>query len=227
MSHDNPEIGEFLDLLGNNTRRRILESLTNEPKYFIQLSKEIGVSQQAVLKHLFLLENFGLIESFKAKSNLAAPDRKYFQLNRSVYLSIGITGNSMEIKMENIKGPNKIKAKNNMAIENKEGSIKKDEEITDILKNTKRKLELIAKRMQELEDEKIHLLKEKQHILEITHQVIRESLEEDLARRILYSNLISREIIDIEELSEILNTREKEIKIIVKSLEDRFSVDLI
>lgn len=227
MSHDNPEIGELLDLLGNNTRRRILESLTNEPKYFIQLSKEIGVSQQAVLKHLFLLENFGLIESFKAKSNLAAPDRKYFQLNRSVYLSIGITGNSMEIKMENIKGPNKIKAKNNMAIENKEGSIKKDKEITDILKNTKRKLELIAKRMQELEDEKIHLLKEKQQILEITHQVIRESLEEDLARRILYSNLISREITDIEELSEILNTREKEIKIIVKSLEDRFSVDLI
>lgn len=227
MSHNNQEIGQLLDLLGNNTRRRILESLTNEPKYFIQLSKEIGVSQQAVLKHLFLLENFGLIESFKAKSNLAAPDRKYFQLNRSVYLSIGITGNSMEIKMENIKGPNKIKAKNNMAIENKEGPIKKDEEITDILKNTKRKLELIAKRMQELEDEKIHLLKEKQHILEITHQVIRESLEEDLARRILYSNLISREITDIEKLSEILNTREKEIKIIVKSLEDRFSVDLI
>ncbi|NSL76152.1 MAG: ArsR family transcriptional regulator [Thaumarchaeota archaeon] len=227
MSHDNPEIGEFLDLLGNNTRRRILESLTNEPKYFIQLSKEIGVSQQAVLKHLFLLENFGLIESFKAKSNLAAPDRKYFQLNRSVYLSIGITGNSMEIKMENIKGPNKIRSKNNMAIESKEVSIKKDKEITDILKNTKHKLELLAKRMQELEDEKIHLLKEKQQILEITHQVIRESLEEDLARRILYSNLISREIIDIEELSEILNTREKEIKIVVKSLEDRFSVDLI
>ena len=219
MSHDNPEIGELLDLLGNNTRRRILESLTNEPKYFIQLSKEIGVSQQAVLKHLFLLENFGLIESFKAKSNLAAPDRKYFQLNRSVYLSIGITGNSMEIKMENIKGPNKIRSKNNMAIESKEGSIKKDKEITDILKNTKHKLELLAKRMQELEDAKIHLLKEKQQIL--------ESLEEDLARRILYSNLISREITDIEELSEILNTREKEIKIIVKSLEDRFSVDLI
>ena len=227
MSHDNPEIGELLDLLGNNTRRRILESLTNEPKYFIQLSKEIGVSQQAVLKHLFLLENFGLIESIKAKSNLAAPDRKYFQLNRSVYLSIGITGNSMEIKMENIKGPNKIRSKNNMAIESKEGSIIKDKEITDILKNTKHKLDLLAKRMQELEDEKIHLLKEKQQILEITHQVIRESLEEDLARRILYSNLISREIIDIEELSEILNTREKEIKIVVKSLEDRFSVDLI
>ena len=227
MSYENQEIGELLDLLGNDTRRRILESLANEPKYFIQLSKEIGVSQQAVLKHLFLLEKFGLIESFKAKSNLAAPDRKYFQLNRSVYLSIGITGNSMEIKMENIKGPNKVKPKNRMTTEIKGKYIQRDKEITDILKNTKHNLELIEQRMEEIENEKIGLLKDKQKILQIAHQVIRESLEEDLARKILYSNLNSRDATDIEELSEILNTREKEIKIIVKRLEDRFSVDLI
>ena len=226
MSYEN-EVGELLDLLGNDTRRRILESLANEPKYFIQLSKEIGVSQQAVLKHLFLLEKFGLIESFKAKSNLAAPDRKYFQLNRSVYLSIGITGNSMEIKMENIKGPNKTKPKNRMTTEIKGKYIQRDKEITDILKKTKHNLELIEQRMEEIENEKIGLLKDKQKILQIAHQVIRESLEEDLARRILYSNLNSRDTTDIEELSEILNTREKEIKIIVKRLEDRFSVDLI
>ena len=227
MSYENQEIGELLDLLGNDTRRRILESLANEPKYFIQLSKEIGVSQQAVLKHLFLLEKFGLIESFKAKSNLAAPDRKYFQLNRSVYLSIGITGNSMEIKMENIKGPNKVKPKNRMTTEIKGKYIQRDKEITDILKNTKHNLELIEQRMKEIENEKIGLLKDKQKILQIAHQVIRESLVEDLARKILYSNLNSRDATDIEELSEILNTREKEIKIIVKRLEDRFSVDLI
>ena len=35
MIDNNQEIGELLDLLGNNTRRRILEALTNEPKYFI------------------------------------------------------------------------------------------------------------------------------------------------------------------------------------------------
>ena len=227
MNYENQEIGELLDLLGNDTRRRILESLANEPKYFIQLSKEIGVSQQAVLKHLFLLEKFGLIESFKAKSNLAAPDRKYFQLNRSVYLSIGITGDSMEIRMENIKGPNKVKPKNRMTTEIKGKYIQRDKEITDILKNTKLNLELIEQRMEEIENEKIGLLKDKQKILQIAHQVIRESLEEDLARKILYSNLNSRDTTDIEELSEILDTREKEIKIIVKRLEDRFSVDLI
>ena len=103
MIDNNQEIGELLDLLGINTRRRILEALTNEPKYFIQLSKEIGISQQAVLKHLLQLEKFGLIESYRAKSNLAAPDRKYFKLNKSVFLSVGITGNSMEIRMESIQ----------------------------------------------------------------------------------------------------------------------------
>ena len=113
------------------------------------------------------------------------------------------------------------------ANENKRKYFQSDKEITNILKNTKHKLENIEKRMQELEGEKMDLLKEKQQILQIAHQVIRESLEEDLARRILYSNLNSRDITDIEELSEILNTREKEIKIIVKRLEDRFSVDLI
>ena len=133
----------------------------------------------------------------------------------------------MEIRMENIKGPNKVKPKNRMTTEIKGKYIHGDKEITDILKNTKHNLELIERRMKEIEDEKIGLLKDKQKILQIAHQVIRESLEEDLARKILYSNLNSRDATDIEELSEILNTREKEIKIIVKRLEDRFSVDLI
>ena len=133
----------------------------------------------------------------------------------------------MEIRMENIKGPNKVKPKNRMTTEIKGKYIQRDKEITDILKNTKLNLELIEQRMEEIENEKIGLLKDKQKILQIAHQVIRESLEEDLARKILYSNLNSRDATDIEELSEILNTREKEIKIIVKRLEDRFSVDLI
>ena len=68
--------------------------------------------------------------------------------------------------------------------------------------------------------------REKQKILEKAHQIIRESLEEDLARRIFYSHLNSGGILDIEELSEVLNTREKELKDIIKKLENRFSVEL-
>jgi len=221
MIDNNQEIGELLDLLGNNTRRRILEALTNEPKYFIQLSKEIGISQQAVLKHLLQLEKFGLIESYRAKSNLAAPDRKYFKLNKSVFLSVGITGNSMEIRMESIQN-----RKEDISYEINTNKKQPDKEMTNIIINTKSKIDNISIKIKELEDEKIILLQEKQKILEKAHQIIRESLEEDLARRIFYSHLNSGGILDIEELSEVLNTREKELKDIIKKLENRFSVEL-
>ena len=221
MIDNNQEIGELLDLLGNNTRRRILEALTNEPKYFIQLSKEVGISQQAVLKHLLQLEKFGLIESYRAKSNLAAPDRKYFKLNKSVFLSVGITGNSMEIRMESIQN-----RKEDISYEINTNKKQPDKEMTNIIINTKSKLDNISTKIRELEDEKIILLQEKQKILEKAHQIIRESLEEDLARRIFYSHLNSGGILDIEELSEVLNTREKELKDIIKKLENRFSVEL-
>jgi len=103
MSDEATGLGKLLDILGNETRRRILEILADEPKYFIQLSKELGVSQQAVLKHLTLLGRAGLITSFRAKSELAAPDRKYYRLNRSLYLSIGIIGDTIELALKEIR----------------------------------------------------------------------------------------------------------------------------
>ena len=41
-------IDVLFEVLGNDTRRRILQLLADEPRYFIQLSKDLGVSQQAV-----------------------------------------------------------------------------------------------------------------------------------------------------------------------------------
>jgi len=53
--------------------------------YFNQLSKELGIGQQAVLRHMQVLENSGLIESYAEKSELGAPNRKYTVL---VYLLV-------------------------------------------------------------------------------------------------------------------------------------------
>ena len=44
--------GLILDIIGNNTRRKILATLAREPMYFNQLAKEIGVGQQAILRHM-------------------------------------------------------------------------------------------------------------------------------------------------------------------------------
>ena len=50
----------ILDIIGNNTRRKILSTLSREPMYFNQLAKEIGIGQQAILRHVNALEDIGL-----------------------------------------------------------------------------------------------------------------------------------------------------------------------
>ena len=60
----------ILNMISNPTRRRILESLTKEPSYPLQLSKEIGVSQQAIMKNLDLLERNGMVIGHQVSSAL-------------------------------------------------------------------------------------------------------------------------------------------------------------
>ena len=47
---------ESLSILENPTRRSILRHLVKEPHYPLQLSELLDVSQQAVVKHLKVLE---------------------------------------------------------------------------------------------------------------------------------------------------------------------------
>jgi predicted transcriptional regulator len=64
------EIDMLLSIVENPTRRRILEALVREPHYPLQLSKELGVSQQAVMKNLSLMEQSGMVVSYRTSSNM-------------------------------------------------------------------------------------------------------------------------------------------------------------
>ena len=70
--------------------------------YFNQLSKEIGIGQQAVLRHMQALENSGLIESYAKKSDLGAPNRKYYRLSSSFSLTISISKDAFSIESRKI-----------------------------------------------------------------------------------------------------------------------------
>ena len=132
----------------------------------------------------------------------------------------------MNIKMESLEDTNNNQDK--ILLEStKINQGKRDVDITRIIKETDLKLQKINKHMIYLEDEKMSLLKEQEQVLQKAHQIIQESLDEELARKILYSRLNSSNRFNLEELSEELNAREKEIKNIIKKLEDRFSVELI
>ncbi len=86
----NKRMGRLLDILGNETRRRILILLTKRPYFVSELSQELGVGQKAVLEHLRILENAGLIEGRIEKIPRGRP-RKYYTIKRGFRLEVMLT----------------------------------------------------------------------------------------------------------------------------------------
>lgn len=82
-------MGQILEVVGNETRRRILKLLSEEPHYISQIAKKLDVTQPAILKHLAVLEKTGLIESFWRRNPLGAA-RKYYRICDSVDIEIAI-----------------------------------------------------------------------------------------------------------------------------------------
>lgn len=228
----NPDdIDVLLDVLGNETRRRILQLLADEPRYFIQLSKDLGVSQQAVLKHLEILERYGFVVSFEGESDFAAPKRKYFQLNRSCMLAIGITNDAVQFVFHDIPQesgsketgkPSELKSVQKEVVE-----LEKEKDYAKIVAISDSLLREINQKLRDLANTEISLLRLKQKITKIAHQTIRESVEEDLQRQILYSTIGAQKRPDINQLSEMLDAREREINDAIKSLRRRLQNDSI
>jgi ArsR family transcriptional regulator len=77
---------EFLDLLGNGNRRRILRLLARKPCYVTEISEQLGVSPKAVIDHLGKLEDAGLIESRTDDRR-----RKYFSIAQHVSLEVTVS----------------------------------------------------------------------------------------------------------------------------------------
>ena len=77
---------EFLDLLGNANRRRILRLLAQKPCYVTEISEQLGVSPKAVIDHLRKLEDAGLVESRTDDRR-----RKYFSISRHVSLEVTVS----------------------------------------------------------------------------------------------------------------------------------------
>ena len=94
-------LDQLLYALENPTRRKILEKLATETHYPLQLSKELNVSQQAIMKHLKVLEDLNLVESFDEKSDVGGPPRKSYIPTKSYTIKIDIGPNTFNVEMDN------------------------------------------------------------------------------------------------------------------------------
>ncbi len=92
------ELDAVLGTVENPIRRRIIARLSQEPNYQLQLSKELGLSQQLVAKHLVTMEDAGLLSTMLEDSP-RGPQRKEYILKKSVSVTIDLAPNLFRARM--------------------------------------------------------------------------------------------------------------------------------
>ena len=92
------DLDVLLSMVENPTRRKILESLVKEPHYPLQLSKELGISQQAVMKNLNMLEKNGMVVSYQVSSSIG-PMRTVYEPNSEFTLVIDMRNGMFSARM--------------------------------------------------------------------------------------------------------------------------------
>jgi predicted transcriptional regulator len=97
------DLDSILVTVENPIRRRILRRLSEEPGYQLQLSRELGLSQQLVAKHLDNMEDVGLVSSMMEASP-RGPKRKEYLLRKSVSITIDFAPSLFRTKVFSFSG---------------------------------------------------------------------------------------------------------------------------
>lgn len=163
------DIDILLSMVENPTRRRILQALVREPHYPLQLSKELGVSQQAVMKNLNLMEQNGMVVSYRETSNMG-PMRTLYVPNTEFTLMIDMHNCMFSARLISSGKPEKV--------ETGMGDVEE----------ARRRLGEIDSELEELDRRRTALLKERNGVVELLTEKIQET-EDYGERKLLYENL--------------------------------------
>jgi len=149
----NKNMGRLLDILGNETRRRILILLTKRPYFVSELSQELGVGQKAVLEHLRILESAGLIEGRTEKIPRGRP-RKYYTIKRGFRMEVLLTPYSFGTEMYEPKKPRQSReyAQAKAIIKSPNPVETKIDELLTFLNEIQERIEEVLRTKQELEE---------------------------------------------------------------------------
>jgi len=80
-------IEEIFDILGNHTRRMILEMLATSPCYTTEIAERLEIGQKAINEHLKIMQDLGLIDLFILKQKRGSP-RKYFKIKDNIRMEL-------------------------------------------------------------------------------------------------------------------------------------------
>jgi predicted transcriptional regulator len=213
------ELDILLSVIENPTRRRILEALVREPHYPLQLSRELGMSQQIIMKHLKVLEDCQMVRSYPEESDQGGPMRKrYVPISGfTIIVDVGSGLFSVESSRRDMEeGPDRQHEKT----EGEEGLRELSERVIAL----RHELSVLDGQMDDLRKKREELIDRKETLLdEAVHLV--ESAPLDYGQRHVVFEYIQHPDIDPVRLADYLGLRDDVVREILRPYQRRDDQD--
>jgi ArsR family transcriptional regulator len=201
---------KLLDILGNENRRKIIQLLANRPCYVSEISGRLGVGPKAIISHLNLLEQAGLIEC-----SVDEQRRKYFNIANNMRLEVSVSPYIYTVTLHDVVF-DREKGSGSSVAEKKELSTIEGAsflfmKLNGRLQELKAKQEELAKMQQQLQAEYTQLM---DHCLDSIEEVTKNPVECELLFELLknettlaalcynlrlHPNIVNANLIDLAE----------------------------
>ncbi|MFO8110448.1 MAG: helix-turn-helix domain-containing protein [Thermoplasmata archaeon] len=210
------EFDDILQLLQNPTRRRILEILSREEHYPLQLSRTLNTSQQAVSKHLKTMERKGIVVSKTSKSEKGGPPTRTYTLNSEFSIRIDVGPALFETEVD-ILDQKELEEYREL-----KGKMEKYED-EDYLKSKMEVIHGIEEDIRDLERKRKILLKIKENSFKEAFNYIYNNFDHYKERNVLYY-VISSGVTDPYKIAQHLNMRDEEVVGLLNGLKDKTNI---
>ncbi len=212
------ELDSVLQVVENPVRRRIIKRLSQEPCYALQLSKELGLGQPLVAKHLKIMEEAGLVSSTEEKTHIGAPRTRY-SLAKSISITMDLAPHLFMERAVAFGAPStKEKASQGAALLGKRVQDALDvPDERDELSLISEILDEVDERIRGVEDERVALLSIR-NVAMTEASRIAGKLEGLDKKRVLF-HILDEHDRGVESIAESLNLRELVVRSILEELE--------
>jgi len=214
------QLDTLLSIIENPTRRRILQELVREPHYPLQLSRELRISQQAIMKHLKVLENHELVRCYLEESDLGGPRRKIYVPTMKFTLIVDLGPglfNAQLMEVVGQKSPSWISH-----LKEEEGDSKK---LAERIMEMRAVITDIDQELVDLQERRAELIQLKEHTLLRAKQLVEESLEDYPIRKVLYEYIHSPGL-SVRQLARALSIRDEVVRQTLERINKEEEVDV-
>jgi predicted transcriptional regulator len=213
------QIDSVLQVIENPIRRRIIKRLSQEPGYALRLSKELGLGQPLVAKHLSVMEKAGLVTSV-LESSPNGPERRRYSLTKSISITMDVAPHlfkeraiSFNAPPPNAKRPQDRKKPFGDRVQEAMGKSDEREKLS-LISNV---LGDIDARIGTVEEERVSLLTVRYELMNEAAKIV-GSLEDLDTRRVVF-HILEEHDRKVESISQSLDMREIVVRTILEELE--------